>query len=131
MAVGKAAVQYEEQLSSVTQKLQAKDLCHVQKLQDQVHTLEISLASQTNLPSVAQSKEEVDLCKEVFNYVPGTVNTRRGMATYESRDQPFQFQKQVQFGDRSPVPDLKSGTDPKDQMKSSHEVPLCNINAIP
>ena len=123
MAVSKAAVQYEEQLSSVTQQLQAKDRA-VQKLKDQVHALEISLASQTNLPSVAQSKEEVDLCKEVFNYMPGTVNTRRGMATYESRDQPFQFQKQVQFGDRLPVPDLKLGTDPEDQINASHEVPV-------
>ena len=39
LAVGKAAVQYEEQLSSVTQKLQAKG-CAVQTLQDQVCTLE-------------------------------------------------------------------------------------------
>ena len=122
-AVGKAAVQYEEQLLSVTQKLQAKD-CAIQKLQDQGHALEISLASQTNLPSVVQSKEEVDLCKEVFNYIPGTVNTKWGMATYQLRDQPFQFQKQVQFGDRSPVPDLKLGADPKDQMNSSHKMPF-------
>ena len=67
----------------------------MQKLQDQVCTLEISLASQTNLPSVAQSKEEVDLRKEVFNYIPGTMNMKQGMATYQLRDQPFQFQKQV------------------------------------
>ena len=125
LVVSKAAVQYEEKPSSVTQKLQVKDHA-VQKLQDQVCALEISLASQTNLPSVAQSQEEVDLCKEVFNYIPGTVNTKWGVATYQLRDQPFQFQKQVQFGDRSPVPDLKLGADPKDQMNSSHEMPFAS-----
>ena len=62
---------------SATQSLQAKDRA-VQKLQDQVCALEISLASQANLPSVGQSQEEVDLHKEVFDYIPGTVNTRQG-----------------------------------------------------
>ena len=122
-AVGKATVQYQEQLSSATQSLQAKDQA-VQKWQDQVWTLELSLASQANLPSVVQSQEEGDLCKEVFDYVPGTVNTRWGAATYQSRDQPFQFQKQVWFGDRSLVPDLKSSTDPKDPTNSSHAIPF-------
>ena len=98
----------------------------MQKWQDQVCILEMSLASQANLPSVAQSQEWVDLHKEVFNYIPGTVNTRQGMATYQSRDQPFQFQKQVRFGDRSLVPDLKSGAAPKDQMNSSHEIPFAS-----
>ena len=96
----------------------------MEKLKEQVHTLEISLASQTNLPLVALTKEEVDLHKEVFDFLPGTVNTKRGAATYKSRDQPFCFDKQVQFGDRSPVPDLKSGADPKGQTKISHEVPI-------
>ena len=126
LAVSKAAVQYKEQLSSATQKLQAKDQA-MQKLQDQVRTLEISLASQTNLPSVAQSKEEVNLHKEVFNCMPGTGNMKWGTATYQSRDQPFQFQKQVQFGDRSPVPDLKLGADPEDQINASHEVPVTSM----
>ena len=102
----------------MTQQLQAKDRA-MQKLKDQMCALEISLASQTNLPSMAQSKEEVDLRKEVFNYLPGTVNMKRGRATYQSRDQLFQFEKQVQFGDRLPVPDLKSGADPKDQIKAN------------
>ena len=89
-----------------------------------MHTLEISLASQTNLTSVVPTKEEVDLHKEVFDFLPDTVNTKRGAATYESRDQPFCFDKQVRFGDRSPVSDLKLGTDPKSQTKISHEVPI-------
>ena len=77
---------------SATQSLQAKDHA-VQKLQDQVRALEMSLASQENLPSVGKSQEEVDLHKEVFDYILGTINTRQGMATYQSRDQAFQFPK--------------------------------------
>ena len=38
--------------------------------------LEVSLASQKNLSSVAESQEEADLHKEVFDYIPGTVNTK-------------------------------------------------------
>ena len=64
------------------------------------------------------------MCKEVFNYIPGTVNTRQGVATYQSRDQAFPFHKQVQFGDRSLVPDLKSGADPNDPIDSNHAVPF-------
>ena len=63
----------------------------------------------------------------MFDFLPGTVNTKRGAATYESRDQPFHFEKQVQFGDRSPVPDLKSGADPKDQIKIGHEMPITSM----
>ena len=123
LAVSKTTVQHEEQLSSVTQQLQAKDRA-MEKLKEQVRALKISLASQTNLPSVAPTKEEVDLHKEVFDFLPGTVNTKRDAATYESRDQPFHFDKQVQFGNRSPVPDLKSGADPKGQTKIGHKVPI-------
>ena len=50
------------------------------------------------LPSVAPTKEEADLHKEVFDFLSGTVNIKRGTATYESRDQPFHLDKQVQFG---------------------------------
>ena len=94
LAVSKTTVQYEEQLSSVTQQLQAKDQA-MEKLKEQVCALEISLASQTNLPLVAPTKEEVDLHREVFDFLPGTVNTKRDAATYKSRDQPFHFEKQV------------------------------------
>ena len=83
----------------------------VQKLQDQVCTLELSLASQANLPSVRPSQGGVDLWEEVFNYLSGTVNTNWGVAMYELWDQAFPFQKHVQFGDRSQVPDLKLDTD--------------------
>ena len=110
MAVDKALTPYmllKDQLSSANNKLQAKDKA-VKKLQEQVHALESSLANQTELPSVRQPWAQVDLHREVFNYVPGTVNTRRGAATYESWDQAFPFHKHVCFGDRPTVPDLKA-----------------------
>ena len=61
---------------------------------------------------------------EVFDYVPGTVNTRRGAATYESQDQAFLFHKHVHFGDRSTVPDLKSDSGSSDlSIPPSHPAP--------
>ena len=110
-AMDKALTPYmhlEEQLSSANNNLQAKDKA-VKKLQEQVRALESSLANQTELPSVRQPLEKINLCGEVFDYVPGTVNTRRGAATYELWDQALPFHKNVHFGDRSTVPDLKVG----------------------
>ena len=122
LAIGKALVPYKEQLSSVNHNLQAKD-CAVKKLQKHVCALEISLTSQANLPSVRQSWEEADLCKEVFDYVPQTVNTRQGATTYESKDQAFPFQKHVHFRNGLVVPDLKLDSGPNDPLNSSHAVP--------
>ena len=65
----------------------------------------------------------MDLHKEVFDYIPGTVNTRWGAATYESQDQAFQFQKHVHFGDGPVVPDLKLDGGSGDPLNSSHTVP--------
>ena len=98
LAVGKAVFEYKEQLAAAKQKQQSKDRKHqqmVHRLQDQVHALELSLASHATLPSIRPTKEEADLWEEIFNYLPGTVNTRRGAAVYESQDQPFSFRKQV------------------------------------
>ena len=50
---------------------------------------------------------------EVFNILPGTVNQRRGMAQYHSKDQLFSFQKQVRFEDNTSSPNLQPKTDPK------------------
>ena len=94
-------------MSILKNNLQAKDKA-VKKLQEQACALESSLANQTELPSVRQPREQADLCREVFDYVPGTVNTRRGAATYESWDQAFPFHKHVCFRDRPTVPDLKA-----------------------
>ena len=44
--------------------------------------LEVTSASQANLPLVAMSntQEVQGLCSQVFDYVPGMVNTRKGAA---------------------------------------------------
>ena len=76
-AVGQAVLEYRDQLSSVQSNLQQRDREHqqsIQKLQDQVHALELSLAGQVTLPSVAASSSKAGLCQEVFNILPGTVN---------------------------------------------------------
>ena len=78
-AIDKAMSQYQLQLSS------AKTACSrrtrstnssIQKLQDQVRSLELLLAGQATLPSVGASCTRTGLCEEVFNILPGTVNSR-------------------------------------------------------
>ena len=78
----------------------------IQKLQDQVCALELSLAGQATLPSIAASSSKTGLCQEVFNILPGTVNQCRGAAQYKSQDQAFSFQKQVRFEDNNSSPKL-------------------------
>ena len=100
-AIGEAVMEYREQLAIAKKDRQLKDHEHqqvVHKLQDQVHALELSLAGQATLPSVRHTQEGADLWKEVFDYLPGTVNTRRGAAMYDTQDQAFSFRKQVRFG---------------------------------
>ena len=82
------------------------------------------MAGQTTLPSVRHTQEGADLQKEVFDYLPGTVNTRRGAAVYKTQDQPFSFRKHVWFGDRSSVPDLRlDDADSEDQSTSGQNIP--------
>ena len=50
-AINKAVARYQLQLSTVKSSLQQREHS-VQKLQDQVHSLKLSLASQASLPSV-------------------------------------------------------------------------------
>ena len=86
-AIDKAMSQYQLQLSSAKSSLQQKDQEYqhsIQKLQDQVHSLELSLAGQATLPSVGMSRSGTGLCEEVFNILPGTVNSHRGAARYDS-----------------------------------------------
>ena len=93
-AVGQAVSEYEQKLSmeqSHTQECQSV----ITELQGQVQVLQVSLASQRDLPSVGATQEGVNLREEVFNYVPGTVNTNQGAVVYESPDQAFSFQKHV------------------------------------
>ena len=81
----------------------------IKQLQDKISTLEVTSASQANLPSVATSnpQEVCGLHSQIFDYVPGTVNTKRGAAKYDSQDQVFSFShKQVRFQDGGGSPDL-------------------------
>ena len=89
--------QYKVQLSTAQSSLQTQDHEHqlaIQKLQSKIQLLEVSLASQVNLPSmgVTQSHSGSGLCNEVFNFIPGTVNKAVGHgAWYDSQDQAVFF----------------------------------------
>ena len=72
-----------------------------------MHALELSLAGQATLPSVAASSSKTGLCQEVFDIIPGTVNQCRGAAQYKSQDQAFSFHKQVRFEDNNSSPELR------------------------
>ena len=74
-AVTRAIEQYKVQLNNAQSSLQSK-----------VQSLEVSLASQVNLPSVGVTHphDGSDLCKEVFNFLPGTVNKQCGAVGYDS-----------------------------------------------
>ena len=101
-AVGQAVVKYRDQLNSAQASLQQRDREHqqsVQKLQDQICALELSLADQVTLPSVTASGSKTGLCQEVFDILPGMFNQCRGAAQYKSQNQAFSFQKQVRFED--------------------------------
>ena len=95
-------------------------------MQEQVQVLQVCLASQRDLPSVGGTQEEVDLRDEVFNFVPGMVNTNWGTAVYSSPDQAFPFQKQVWFRDRSNQPDLESDAAGSGVPPSTH-LPLYSL----
>ena len=112
-AIGQAVVQYHDQLSSAQATQQQRDREHQQsihRLQEQVRALEISLAGQATLPSVATSGSQTELRREIFNIVPGTVNTCQGAMQYKSQDQAFSFQKQVRFEDDHSSPELRPVT---------------------
>ena len=136
--IRQAMSQYQHQLSSVQSSLQQNDKEHqqsIQKLQDHVRALELSLAGQATMPSVVPSHSRPGLCQEVFNILPGTVNPRRGAAQYESQDQAFSFHKQVQFedNDSSPKlrPDVKSGGGRSTQTLPVIAPRLSDISTIP
>ena len=110
LAVGGAVLQYEELLSSEQSRAQDQQAT-IAELKGQIQAMQESLTSQKDLPSVPSegvTQEGKNLREKVFNYVPGTVNTRRGAAVYDSPDQPYSFQKHVRFRDRFKQPDLES-----------------------
>ena len=97
--------------------------------------LELSLAGQATLPSVAASSSKAGLCQEVFNILLGTVNQCRGAAQYESQDQTFSFHKQVRFEDNNSSPelrpDVKSGGGRSSLMLPVIPPRLSDISGIP
>ena len=110
MAVGGAVLQYEQRLSTEQSRAQDQQTT-IAELQGQIQALQESITSQKDLPSVPSegvTQEGKNPWDKVFNYVSGTVNTRRGAAVYDSPDQPYSFQKHVRFGDRFKQPDLES-----------------------
>ena len=131
-AVNKAIEQYQSKLHNAQSSLQVKDPEHqqaIQKVQDKIQMLELSLASQVNLPLVGDSRSGSGLRDEVFNFIPGTVNKQWGVVHYDSQDQAFSFHKQVRFEDTSRSPDLKPEVGPHSSPKSStphHGIPSLN-----
>ena len=127
-AIGQAVVQYQDQLSSAQANLQQRDQEHqqlIQKLQDQVCALELSLAGQATLPSIATSSNRTGLRQEVLNILPSTINQWRGAVQYESQDQAFLFQKQVRFEDNNSSPELGP------VMNSGEGRPTLSLPVIP
>ena len=91
MAVGGAVLQYEQCLTLEQSQAQAQQST-IAELQGQIQALQVSL-SQRELPSVAVSQEGENLRDQIYNYIPETVNTKRGTAVYDSPDQPYSFQE--------------------------------------
>ena len=97
LAVGGTVLQYEQHLSSEQSRAQAQQTT-IAELQGQIQALQESLSSQKDLPSVPSvgaTREGEHLRDQIFNYIPGTVNTKRGAAVYDSPDQPYSFQKHI------------------------------------
>ena len=105
LAARGTVLQYEQHLTSEQSQAQAQQST-IAELQGQIQVLQVSL-SQRELPLVGATQEGENLREQIFNYVPGTVNTKRGAAVYDSPDQPYSFQKHVQFGYRPNQPDLE------------------------
>ena len=94
LVVRGVVLQYEQRLSSEQSRAQAQQTTIIE-LQEQIQVLQQSLSSQRELPSVDVTQEGENLRDQIFNYVPGTVNTNRGAAVYDSLDQPYSFQNHI------------------------------------
>ena len=138
LAVGGTVLQYEQCLTSEQSQAQAQQST-IAELQGQIQLLQVSL-SQRELPSVGATREGENLREQIFSYVPGTVNTKRGAAVYDSPDQPYSFQKHVRFGDRPNQPDLESdvatpttSTSPTvpTQLHAHSSTPFCGVSQGP
>ena len=138
MAVGGAVLQFEQRLSIEQSRAQDQQTT-IAELQGQIQALQQSIASQKDLPSVPSegvTQEGENLRDKVFNYIPGTVNTQRGAAVYDSPDQPYSFQKHIRFGDRFKQPDLESdvaepGIYSNDTNQQTNTITCTFINPVP
>ena len=85
------------------------------------------------------TQEGENLRDQIFNYIPGTVNTKRGATVYDLPDQPYSFQKHIRFGDRPNQPDLEldtaePGTTPTSpttiptQLPAHSSTPFCGVS---
>ena len=89
-AIQAVVQQYKVQLNTAQSKLQARDWEHqltIKQLQDKISTLEVTPMSQANLPSVATSnpQEVHGLHSQIFDYVPGIVNAKRGLPSMTAK----------------------------------------------
>ena len=144
LAVGGMVLQYEQRLLSEQSRAQAQQTT-IAELQGQIQALQESLSSQRDLPSVPSmgaTQEEENLRDQIFNYVPGTVNTKMGAAAYDSPDQPYSFQNHIRFRDRPNQPDLESdvtgpgitSTSPTTvpmQLPTHSSTPFCGVSQGP
>ena len=65
----------------------------IKQFQDKISMLEVTSTSQANLPSVAMSnpQEMHGLHSQIFGYVLGTVNTKRGLPSMTAKIKHFHF----------------------------------------
>ena len=92
-------VQYRNQLSLAQANLQQKDREHmqsIQKLQDQVRALELSLAGQATLPSIAASSSKTGLHARRFSISFPVQSTNAGeLHNMRARIRPSHFRNRL------------------------------------
>ena len=80
----------------------------IAELQGQIQVLQVSLSSQRELPSVGVTQEGENLRDQIFNYVPGTVNTNRAPWCMTHQISLTPSKSTSDLGDRPNQPDLES-----------------------
>ena len=128
--VGQTVSQYEQKLLMEQSRAQEHQSA-IAELQGQVQVLQVSLASQRDLPSVGATQEGVNLRDEDFNYVPGTVNMNWGATVYKSPDQAFSFQKHVRFGTDLELDVAGSGVPTSPQLPPYSLTPFHGSSQVP
>ena len=83
----------ESQQVAFAQQLEAQKRDHRSQLQELIEEVrQIKISQNQEYDAVNQEPGEDNLARlrdEVVNFVPGTINTRRGAACYDSAEQPF------------------------------------------